>query len=57
MFSSLATDPQTSDSARSVSNDALRDAVIELIHAVNSVLNEELSQPSAACNGPRHYCT
>lgn len=42
MFSSFATDPQTSDSARSVSNDALRDAVIELIHAVNSVLNEEL---------------
>ena len=28
MFSSFATDPQTSDSARSVSNDALRDAVI-----------------------------
>lgn len=42
MFSSFATDSQTSDSARSVSNDALRDAVIELIHAVNSVLNEEL---------------
>ena len=42
MFSSFATDSQTSDSSRSVPNDALRDAVIELIHAVNSVLNEEL---------------
>jgi AraC family transcriptional regulator len=42
MFSSFATDSQPSDSARGVANDALRDAVIELIHAVNSVLNEEL---------------
>jgi AraC family transcriptional regulator len=42
IFSSFATHSQTSDSVRRVSTDALRDAVIELIHAVNSVLNEEL---------------
>ena len=42
MFSSFAADSQPSDSARGVPNDALRDAVIELVHAVNSVLNEEL---------------
>jgi AraC family transcriptional regulator len=42
VFPCFATGPQTSESAHSVSNDALRGAVIELIHAVNSVLNEEL---------------
>jgi len=39
---SLDTGSQTSESARRVSIDALSDAVIELIHAVNCVLNEEL---------------
>jgi len=39
---SFDTDSQASESVRRVSIDALRDAVIELIHAINSTLNEEL---------------
>jgi len=42
MFSSFAADSKTLESVRRLSVDALRDAVIELIHAVNSMLNEEL---------------
>ena len=39
---SFDAESQTSESVRRVSIDALRDAVIELIHAINSTLNEEL---------------
>lgn len=44
---SLDTDSQTAESLRRVSIDALSDAVIELIHAVNSVLDEELESAAA----------
>jgi AraC family transcriptional regulator len=46
--SSFATDLQTSKSTRSESSDALRDAVIALIHAVNGVLNEELESAAGS---------
>lgn len=48
---SLAMDLQASESVRSESIDALREAVVALIHAVNGVLNEELE--SAARSVPR----